>query len=128
MRKYIVNDKEVEYLHIEEKPDGTTVVTFEEKFNLIHAHMGEIMKRLRENGLDGVHVIKYLHKYNVIIIDLMTIDQLTGALHSLDVPFGVYEVNYEDAVVTVDIPKYEEWISERGVVINDSKTMGEAIL
>lgn len=111
MRKYIVNNTEVEYLHIEEMPDGTTVVTFEEKFNLINAHMGEIMKRLRDNGLDGIHVIKYLHKYNVIIIDLVNIDQLTGALHSLDIPYGCYEVDYNDCLITIDIPDYEKLVS-----------------
>ena len=28
MKRYIVNDKEVEYLHIEEKPDGTIKVQY----------------------------------------------------------------------------------------------------
>ena len=45
MRKYIVNNKEVEYLHIEEK-DGATVVTFEEKFNIVNAHMSVKVKEV----------------------------------------------------------------------------------
>ncbi|MBR0059354.1 MAG: hypothetical protein IJP99_08505 [Methanobrevibacter sp.] len=111
MRKYIVNNQEVEYLHIDEKPDGTIEIHFEEKFNLINAHMGEIMTRLRDNGLEGVQITKYVHKYKLVVILMRSIDQLTGVLHSLDIPFGCYEVNYEDAIISIDIPDYEKLVS-----------------
>lgn len=106
-----MNNQEVEYLHIDEKPDGTIEIHFEEKFNLINAHMGEIMTRLRDNGLEGVQITKYVHKYKLVVILMRSIDQLTGVLHSLDIPFGCYEVNYEDAIISIDIPDYEKLVS-----------------
>ena len=120
MRKYIVNNTEVEYLRVEEKPDGTMIVHFEEKFNLINAHMSIIMQRLRDNGLDGVHVVKYLHKRKIICILMRDIDQLPGVLHALDIPFGCYEVNYNDAVITIDTPNYESLVKKVDVADIDA--------
>ena len=125
MRKYIVNDQEVEYLHIEERHDGTIEVHFEEKFNLLHAHHSEIMRRLRDNGINGCHVFNFEIKYRIIIIKLKTIDQLTGALHSLDVPFGCYEVDYENAEIIIDTPDYERLIGGVNVVSDGSSNEGE---
>ena len=118
MRKFIVNNTEVEYLHVEEKPDGTMVVHFEEKFNLVNAHMSVIMQRLRDNGIDIVHITKYLHKRKIICILMKNIDQLPGVLHALDIPYGCYEVNYQDAVITLDIPEYEKLISAVNIASN----------
>ena len=115
MRKYIVNNTEVEYLRIEEKRDGTIEVHFEEKFNLVNAHMSVIMSRLRENNLFGCHVFKDL-QHNIITIMLHDIDQLYGVLHTLNVNPGCYEVYYEDALVIVDVPVLQRCLSvEEGV-------------
>ena len=102
MRKYTVNGETVEYFHIEEKPDGTTEITFSKKFNIIDAHMGEIMKRVRENGLE-CQVFKDF-KHDIIQIWLYDIDDLHGILYSLSIPAGTYEVFYEDKIVVIDIP------------------------
>ena len=109
MRKYIVNNKEVEYLHIEETHDGTTIVTFEEKFNLINAHMGVIMERLRDNNLSCHHVFKDF-KHGIIVIYLKNINDLNGVLHALCVPHGCYEVDFETRFVTIDIPVMERML------------------
>lgn len=110
MRKYIVNNQEVEYLHIEEKHNGTTVVTFEEKFNLINAHMSVIMEKLRDNHLSVHHVFKDF-KHGIIVVLLKSIDDVNGVLHVLSVPHGCYEVNYNDASVTIDIPVMENMLN-----------------
>lgn len=110
MRKYIVNNQEVEYLRIEEKHDGTTVVTFEEKFNLINAHMSVIMEKLRDNNLSVHHVFKDF-KHGIIVVLLKSIDDVNGVLHVLNVPHGCYEVNYTDASVTIDIPVMENMLN-----------------
>ena len=68
------------------------------------------MQRLRDNGLDGIQVTKYLHKRKIICIFLKNIDQLPGVLHALDIPFGCYEVNYNDAIITIDIPDYQKLV------------------
>lgn len=106
MVKYIVNNKEVEYLHIEERHDGTTIVTFEEKFNIITAHMGFIMQKLRDNNLNGVLVFKNL-KYGIISILLDNVDQVHGVLHALNVPHACYEVIYDDLTIVIDVPRLE---------------------
>ena len=104
MTKYIVNNKEVEYLHIEERHDGTTVVTFEEKFNIVTAHMGFIMRKLRDNNLDGVLVFKDL-QHDIISILLDDINQVHGVLHALCVPHACYEVLYNDLTIVIDVPR-----------------------
>lgn len=106
MRKYIVNNKEVEYLHIEENHDGTIEVHFEEKFNIVTAHMSVIMARLRENNLK-CQVFKDL-KHNIISLWLQSITDVNGVLHVLSVPHACYEVLYEDAIVVIDVPKLQE--------------------
>ena len=124
MVKYIVNNKEVEYLHIEERHDGTTVVTFEEKFNLINAHMGVIMQKLCDNGIDGVHVFKRL-KHNIIDIWLKDINQIHGVLGALNVPHACYEVMYDDAIIVIDTPLYERALEMQNVA-SSSKKVGYA--
>lgn len=113
--KYIVNDKEVEYLHIEERYDGTTIVTFEEKFNIATAHMGFIMQKLRDNNLNGVLVFKDL-KHDIITIMLDNVDQVHGVLHALNVPHACYEVMYEDCLIVVDVPRLEHALELENVV------------
>lgn len=119
IKKYIVNDQEVEYIHIEEKHDGSIEIHYEEKFNLLTAHHSEIMRRLRDNDIHGCHVINHEIHYKIIIIYLKSIDQLTGALHALDIPYGCYEVNYEDALVTIDTPDYTRLVSAANPVKNE---------
>ena len=124
MKRYIVNDKEVEYLHIEEKPDGTIKVQYAEKFNLVTAHMGVIMEKLRDNGLNGVHVFKRL-KYDIIDIWLKDINQIHGVLGALNVPHACYEVLYDDAIIVIDTPLYEHAL-EMENTISSSKKVGYA--
>lgn len=119
MRKYIVNNKEVEYLHIQQEPDGTTKVTFEEKFNIVTAHMGVIMARLRENDLH-CKVFKDL-KHDIISIWLDSINDINGVLHVLNVPHACYEVMYEDAIVVIDVPKLQHMIHLEDTVSNEVK-------
>ena len=127
MRKYIVNDQEVEYLYVKEREDGALVVHFEEKFNLLNAHHSEIMRRLRDNQIEGCHVFKFEIKYKIIVIKLKTIEQLTGALHSLDVPFGCYEVEYANAEIIIDTPKYDELVGSVGIVSNEKNVEEECL-
>ncbi len=122
MKRYIVNDREVEYLHIEEKPDGTIKVHYAEKFNLVTAHMGVIMDKLRDNGLNSVHVFKDL-KYDIIQIWLKDINQIHGVLGALNVPHACYEVLYDDAIIVIDVPLYEQALEIQTTV---SKQKAEA--
>ena len=107
MKRFIVNDKEVEYLHISEDHDGTIRVEYEEKFNIITAHMGVIMERLRGNGLWGVHVFKRL-EYDIIEILVKSEDQIVGTLHALGIPHACYEVLYDDLIIVIDTPLLEK--------------------
>lgn len=106
---YKVNGKEVEYLNIIKEPNGDIIVEYDEKFNLVNAHMGVIMQKLRDNGLK-CHVFKEL-KYNIILIWLNHIEDIHGILHSLNIPHGCYDVNYNDMIVTIDVPIYEQLLS-----------------
>lgn len=119
MTKYIVNNKEVEYLHIEQKMDGTTIVTYEEKFNLVTAHMGVIMQKLRDNDLNGVHVFKDL-KHEIISILLDDLSQANGVLYSLNVPHACYEILYDDAIIVIDTPMYEKALEMEHNVVSSS--------
>ena len=113
LKKITVNGEEVEYFHITEKPDGSKEITFTKKFNIVDAHMSEIMKRVRENGLK-CHVFKDIPK-GIISILLYSIDDLPGILHSLDIPNGVYEVYYEDCLVVVDIPRLHDAVHVKNI-------------
>ena len=79
MRKITVNGEEVEYFHIIEHHDGTTEVTFSKKFNVVDAHMSEIMRRVRENGLecqvfkDIQHDIVSIMLYDMVVCTWGTI-------------------------------------------------------
>lgn len=103
---YIVNGKEVEYLHVDKKINGDIVVEYDEKFNLITAHTGTIMEKVRNNGLD-CHIFKEL-KHNIIEIWLYDMHDINGILYSLGVPHGCYEVLHDDKIVVIDTPIYEE--------------------
>ena len=65
---YIVNGKKVGYLDIHKDPNGDTIVNYDEKFNLVKVHMGVIMKKLHDNGINHVHVSKDL-KHRIICPD-----------------------------------------------------------
>lgn len=102
MKKYTVNGEEVEYFHLAEKPDGTTEIIFTKKFNIVDAHMGDIMKRVRDAGLQ-CQVFKDL-PHEIIMILLYNMDDLHGVLHSLSIPPGCYELYPEDKLVVIDTP------------------------
>lgn len=104
MTKYIVNDKEVEYLHIEEKADGTTIVTFEEKFNLVTAHMGVIMRKLRDEDIQA-QVFKDF-KHDIISIWINDLNDVYPILHTLNIPPNAWEL-CDDMIICVDIPLLE---------------------
>ena len=110
MRKYTVNGEEVEYFHIAEKPDGTTEIIFTKKFNIIDAHMGDIMKRVRDAGLE-CQVFKDFH-HDIIMILLYRIEDLHGIIHSLSIPAGCYDVYHEDKLIVVDIPLLRQAINQ----------------
>lgn len=99
----IINGEKVEYCHIEQDETGNTVVEYSKKFNVATAHMGEIMKRLCEANLHAV-VTHYPVKYKIVVILLDKIEDVHPVLNALSIPYGCYEVNKEDAIITVDIP------------------------
>ena len=115
MKRYIVNDKEVEYLHIQEDRDGTIRVEYEEKFNIVTAHMGAIMERLRDNRLDGVLVFKRL-EYDVICVVVKSEAQIVGTLHALGIPHACYDVLYDDLTIVIDVPLLERALLVENVV------------
>lgn len=125
MKKYIVNNQEVEYLRIEKGHDGTIKVEFEKKFNIITAHMSMIMERLRENNLNGCHVFKDEY-HGIISILLKSIDQVHGVLHVLNVPHSCYEINHEDALIVIDIPVMENVLKMYEDVKEDEKCLMES--
>lgn len=100
---YIINGEVVEYLHIENSHNGDVIVTYAEKFNIITAHMGEIMKKLRDNGLENTLVFKFL-KYEIILITFENIDEITPIIHLFNIPYGAYEVMEDDCMIVVDTP------------------------
>lgn len=53
---YIVNRKKVEYLYIDKKDEENITVTFSEKFNIVNAHISEILRKIRKNNLSVFHV------------------------------------------------------------------------
>lgn len=99
---YIINGKEVEYLHIQNSLDGSITVTYSEKFNLVEAHMSEIMKRLRQNNLNHSLVFKDL-KHRIISITYRETNDINGILHIFNIPYGAYEVLEDDKIIVVDV-------------------------
>lgn len=106
---FIVNGKKVEYLHIYEDPNGDITVNYDEKFNLVKAHMGVIMKKLHDNEINHIHVSKDL-KHRIISIWLDDLLQLHSVLHVLDIPPLCYEIMDEDNILVIDTPEYERAI------------------
>lgn len=106
---YIVNGKEVEDLNIVEEKNGDIIVNYNEKFNLVKAHMGVIMKKLHDNWINHVHVSKDL-KHRIICIWLNDLSQLHSVLHVLDIPPLCYEIMEEDNILVIDTPEYERAI------------------
>ena len=121
MTKFIVNDKEVEYLHIDEKADGTIEVHFEEKFNLVTAHMGVIMSKLRDEGIKA-QVFKDF-KRGVISIWINDLNDVYPVLHTLNIPPNAYEL-CDDEIICVDIP-----LLERESIVGEvaAKLEGESV-
>lgn len=104
-KKIIVNGEEVEYFHIQENLDGTTEITFSKTFDIVTAHMSEIMKRVRDNGL-RCQVFKGDIDKGFITIILYDMNDLAGVLYSLDIPLTAYEVIDEEfKTIIVDINK-----------------------
>lgn len=101
---YIINGEEVEYLHIKNSFDGDIIVTYSEKFNLVTAHMSEIMKKLRQNNLNHSLVFKDL-KHHIISITYKDLNDINGILHIFNIPYGAYEVLEEDRIIVVDTDK-----------------------
>ena len=114
--KIIVNGTEVEYLDIQQKPDGTMVINFSEKFNILLATPREIAIQLMKNNFKST-VTKYLN-YKIIVIYLADINELHGVLNCLNIPVGTYEINYEDLLVTIDTPLLENPAVEIGKMGN----------
>lgn len=106
---YIVNGKKVEYLYIHNDSNGDVIVDYDEKFNLVKAHVGVIMKKLHDNGINHVHVFKDL-KHRIISIWLDDLSQLHSVLHVLDIPPLCYEIMDEDNILVIDTPEYEKAI------------------
>lgn len=106
---YIVNGKEVEDLNIVEEKNGDIIVNYNEKFNLVKAHMGVIMEKLHDNWINHVHVSKDL-KHKIICIWLNDLSQLHSVLHALDIPPLCYEIMEEDNILVIDTPEYERAI------------------
>ena len=96
---YIINGEEVEYLYIKET-DGNTIVNYTEKFDIVTAHMSEIMKRLRKNGLHNSLVFKRL-EHNFIVITYKNESEITRILHLFNIKYGSYEVMEEDKSIIV---------------------------
>ena len=128
MRKYIVNDREVGYLDVTEREDGALVVYFEEKFNLLTAKHSDIMERLRSEEIWGCQIINYEIQYKILIIKMGSIEQLTSILHTLEIPYGCYEVDYENAEIIIDTPDYHRLIEDIAVVGNEENMTDEATL
>lgn len=106
---FVVNGEEVEYLHIHEDPNGDIIVDYDEKFNLVKAHVGVVMEKLRDNGINHVHISKNL-KYRIISIWLDDLSQLHSVLHVLDIPLLCYELMVDDNILVIDTPDYEKAI------------------
>lgn len=106
---FVVNGEEVEYLHIHEDPNGDIIVDYDEKFNLVKAHVGVVMEKLRDNGINNVHISKNL-KYRIISIWLDDLSQLHSVLHVLDIPPLCYELMVDDNILVIDTPDYEKAI------------------
>lgn len=115
---YKINGKEVEYLNIKKEPDGDIIVEYGEKFNLVKAHTGVTIQKLRDEGLKNIHVIKYL-KYKIIILLLNDSSELHDVLHTLHIPPSTYELS-EDLILVIDTPIYERAIGvENPVTLTD---------
>ena len=127
MRKYIVNDREVGYLDVTEREDGALVVYFEEKFNLLTAKHSDIMERLRGEEIWDCHIFNYEIQYKILIINMGSIEQLTSILHTLEIPYGCYEVDYENAEIIIDTPDYRRLMEDVAVVGSKENVRGEVV-
>ena len=109
-KKIIINGETVEYMNIEEKPDGTTVITYSKKFNLLTAGMREIYQRLAEHGMHA-QVFKDL-KHNFISIIFFNDEDVNGLLHIFNIPAGSYELYMEDQMIVVNTKFLVDHVSE----------------
>ena len=101
---YIINGEEVEYLHIKNQLNGDIIVTYSEKFNIVVAHMSEIMKRLRQHKLNNTLVFRDL-KHNIISITYENTNEINGILHIFNIPYGAYQVMENDKIIVIDVDK-----------------------
>jgi len=107
---YIVNGKKVEHLHIE-KDNGDIIVNFDEKFNILTAHISDILQRTRDNNLSVFHVSNYIRKYKLVLICFTDIGDVHGILYALDIPHDCYDVVENDGLfhmIVIDTDIYSE--------------------
>ena len=95
----IVNGKPVENIKVIQKPNGEYEIQYTEKFNLITAHHGNIMKRLRKQGIECQIYKDLKHHYILILINEIEKAHLT--LNILNVPHRTYKINKEDKIITI---------------------------
>ena len=100
---FIVNGEEVEYLHIEYPDAETTVVSFKKKIDIATAYMGDIMEKLRKNGLNNNLVFRD-KKHGIITITFRNKDEIPRIIHLFRIPPNAYEIMVEDERIIIDIP------------------------
>ncbi len=106
MTKFKVNGKEMDYVHIQKNMDGSIEVTYSEKFDIVTAHMSDIMQKIRNNGLTAQVFRATAKKYGYITIVLNRPEDLTGVLFSLDIPLDACDwLDKENGYVIVEVDK-----------------------
>ena len=106
MTKFKVNGKEMDYVHIQKNIDGSIEVTYSEKFDIVTAHMSDIMQKIRNNGLTAQVFRANAKKYGYITIVLNRPEDLTGVLFSLDIPLDACDwLDKENGYVIVEVDK-----------------------
>ena len=106
MTKFKVNGKEMDYVHIQKNMDGSIEVTYSEKFDIVTAHMSDIMQKIRNNGLTAQVFRANAKKYGYITIVLNRPEDLTGVLFSLDIPLDACDwLDKENGYVIVEVDK-----------------------
>jgi len=106
MTKFKVNGKEMDYVHIQKNIDGSIEVTYSEKFDIVTAHMSDIMQKIRNNGLTAQVFRANAKKYGYITIVLIRPEDLTGVLFSLDIPLDACDwLDKENGYVIVEVDK-----------------------
>jgi len=96
----------MDYVHIQKNIDGSIEVTYSEKFDIVTAHMSDIMQKIRNNGLTAQVFRANAKKYGYITIVLNRPEDLTGVLFSLDIPLDACDwLDKENGYVIVEVDK-----------------------